>query len=100
MIIQGEFYYFWVIEVFLVVCEVLLFGKSGFDIIYCDDIMFYCSWKVCIFNGVYMVMVLVGYLFGLEMVQEVVEDELVGVYIQEVIFQEIFFILLLLEEEL
>ena len=100
MITQGEPYHFWAIEAPSAVREALPLGKSGLDIIYCDDIMPYRSRKVRILNGAHTVMVPVGYLSGLETVQEAVEDELVGAYIQEVIFQEILPTLSLPEEEL
>lgn len=89
MITQGEPYHLWAIEAPQSVREELPLDKIGLNIIYTDDLTPYRTSKVRILNGAHTSMVPVGYLAGIDTVREAVEDEVIGKFIRQAIFEEI-----------
>ena len=100
MITQGEPYHLWAIEAPEKVRAEFPLDKVGLNVVYTDDLMPFRVSKVRILNGAHTAMVPVGYLYGLETVRESVEHEVVGKFIQQVIFDEIIPTLDLPENEL
>lgn len=100
MITQGEPFHFWAIEAPPSVRKELPLDKIGLDIVFTDDLTPYRTRKVRILNGAHTAMVPVGYLYGIRTVRETVEDETMGKYVDQVIFEEIIPTLDLPEEEL
>ncbi|MEZ4884012.1 MAG: tagaturonate reductase [Chitinophagales bacterium] len=89
MITQGEPYHFWGIEAPQSVQEELPLDKIGLNIVFTNDLTPFRTSKVRILNGAHTAMVPVSYLYGIETVRETVEDEVMGVFVQKVIFDEI-----------
>lgn len=89
MITSGEPYHLWVIEAPQPVREELPLDKIGLNVVYTDDVSPYRTTKVRILNGAHTSMVPVGYLAGIETVREAVEDELMGKFIRQLMFEEI-----------
>lgn len=89
MMTQGEPYHLWAIEAPQSVRQELPLDKIGLNIIYTDDLTPYRTSKVRILNGAHTAMVPVGYLYGIETVRETVEHEVMGKFVQQVIFDEI-----------
>ena len=89
MITQGEPYHLWVIEAPQSVRDELPLDKVGLNVVYTDDLTPFRVTKVRILNGAHTVMVPVGYLYGLETVRESVEHDVMGRFMQQVIFDEI-----------
>lgn len=65
-----------------------------------DDIKLYKECKVVIFNGVYIVLVLVVFQVGLDIVGEVMNDVEICVFVEKVIYEEIILVLDLFCDEL
>jgi tagaturonate reductase len=74
--------------------------KIGLNVVFTDNMEPYRTRKVRILNGAHTSMVPVSYLYGIETVRESVEDEVIGQYVKDVIFNEICPTLDLPEEEL
>ena len=89
MITQGEPYHLWAIEAPADVRAELPLDTIGLNVVYTDDLTPFRMSKVRVLNGAHTAMVPVGYLYGLETVKESVEHEIVGKFIQQVIFDEI-----------
>ncbi len=89
MMTQGEPYHLWAIEAPQSVRTELPLDKAGLNIVYTDDLTPYRVSKVRILNGAHTAMVPVGYLYGIETVRETLEDEVMGRFVREVIFDEI-----------
>lgn len=100
MMTQGEPFHLWVIEGPEAIREELPLDKAGLQVIFTDDLSPYRTRKVRILNGAHTSMVPVGYLSGIETVREALEDEVVGKFINQVIFDEIIPTLDLPDEEL
>ncbi|MCI5080197.1 MAG: tagaturonate reductase [Saprospiraceae bacterium] len=89
MITQGEPYHLWAIEAPAAVQAALPLDQIGLNIIYTNDLTPYRVSKVRILNGAHTSMVPVGYLYGIETVREVLEDEKMGAFVEQCIFDEI-----------
>lgn len=100
MLTQGEVFHFWAIEAPEQVRKELPLDKIGLNIVFTDDLTPYRSRKVRILNGAHTAMVPVAYLSGFDEVRESIEDQVVGNYVQKLIFKEVIPTLDLPEEEL
>jgi tagaturonate reductase len=100
LVVEGEQFHLWVIEGPSFVKSEFPSEKSGLNVIFTDDLAPYRTRKVRILNGANTSMVPVSYLYGIEYVRESVEDEVIGKFVRDTIFQEICPTLDLPEEEL
>ncbi|MEM6522605.1 MAG: tagaturonate reductase [Bacteroidota bacterium] len=89
LLVEGEIFYLWVIEGSDEIKKALPTVKSGLNVIFTNDLDYYRTRKVRILNGAHTCMVPVAYLYGLDFVQESVENELIGSFIRQAIFNEI-----------
>lgn len=96
----GEQFYLWIIEGPKEIEREFPVGKAGLNIKFVDDMTPYRTRKVRILNGAHTSLVPVAYLCGLDTVKDSVEDNLVGQYLREIIFDEIIPTLDLPEDEL
>ena len=96
----GEQFHLWIIEGPKEIENEFPVGKAGLNIKFVDDMTPYRTRKVRILNGAHTSLVPVAYLCGLDTVKDSVEDNLVGQYLRETIFDEIIPTLDLPEEEL
>lgn len=96
----GEQFYLWIIEGPKEIEREFPVRKAGLNIKFVDDMTPYRTRKVRILNGAHTSLVPVAYLCGLDTVKDSVEDNLVGQYLREIIFDEIIPTLDLPEDEL
>lgn len=99
-LVGAEWFHLWVIEGPRDIVKEFPSEKLGLNILFVDDLTAYRERKVRILNGAHTSMVPVAYLYGIDTVREAVEDEVVGGYIESLIFDEIIPTLDLEEEEL
>ena len=101
LLVEGEMFHLWVIEgPAAPIKEEFPAESAGLNVIFTDDMQPYRTRKVRILNGAHTILVPVGYLYGIDKVRESVENEVVGKYLKEAIFEEICPTLDLPEEEL
>ncbi len=86
---QGEPYHLWAIEAPAAVQQELPLDDLGLNIIFTEDLAPYRLSKVRVLNGAHTAMVPVGLLAGLESVGEAIEDNTVGAFIKQAVFNEI-----------
>ena len=89
LIVEGEVFHLWVIEGPAWLQDELPTGKAGLNVVFTDDLEYYRTRKVRILNGAHTAMVPTAYLYGLDLVKEAVENEIVGKFIHKVVFEEI-----------
>ncbi|CAN5556365.1 tagaturonate reductase [soil metagenome] len=100
LVVMAEPFHLWVIEAPDSVKAALPAEKVGLQVKIVKDLSPYRTRKVRILNGAHTAMVPVAYLNGLSTVKEAVEDEDIGIFIKEAIFEEIVPTLNLPENEL
>jgi tagaturonate reductase len=100
VVVMAEPFHLWVIEAPAAVAEAFPAGKTDLQVRFVDDLTPYRTRKVRILNGAHTAMVPVAYLKGLRTVQEAVESPDTGVYVRNLIFNEIIPTLDLPKEEL
>ncbi|PRX28282.1 tagaturonate reductase [Orenia metallireducens] len=85
----GEIFHLWVIEGDEQLKERLPFHKVGLNVKWVDDLTPYRTTKVRILNGAHTSTVPVSYLAGIDLVRDAVNDELVGEFIKQAVFEDI-----------
>ncbi|MGI8386216.1 tagaturonate reductase [Robertmurraya sp. P23] len=89
LIVVGEQYHLWVIEGPQSLYNELPVKDTGLNTIVVDDLAPYRTRKVRILNGAHTAMTPVAYLSHLETVEDAVNDPEVGVFLKEMITEEI-----------
>jgi tagaturonate reductase len=89
LITTCEPYHLWAVEAPSWVHEVFPLHKAGVNFIYTDQLEYYRVRKVRILNGAHSIMAPVGYLAGIETVQQSMEHKIIGSFITDSIRQEI-----------
>lgn len=97
---KAEIFHLWVIEAPLEVAEEFPAGKAGLHVLFVPSEAPYHERKVTLLNGPHTVLSPVGYLSGLNTVRECCEDELIGKFVDKVMFDELLPTLNLPEDEL
>jgi len=100
LVVEGEQFHLWVIEGPKEVKEEFPSEACGLNVVFTEDMEPYRTRKVRILNGAHTSLVPVGYLYGIEKVRESLEDEVVGGFLKDAIFNEICPTLDLSKEEL
>lgn len=85
----GELFHLWVIEGPRELSERLPFTKVGLNVIWTDDMTPYRTRKVRILNGAHTSSVPAAFLYGLETVGEMMDHEVMGEYVRQIIYEEI-----------
>lgn len=96
----GEQFHLWVIEGPNWIKKELPTDKAGLNVKFVEDMTPYRTRKVRILNGSHTSLVPVAYLYGLDIVSESVEHEVIGKFLNGVIYDEIIPTLDLPEDEL
>lgn len=99
-LVEAEWFHLWVIEGPKEIAQEFPAEEVGLNVLFVDDLTAYRERKVRILNGAHTSMVPVSYLYGIDTVRESVEDEIIGRFMDGVIFKEIVPTLDLPEEEL
>jgi tagaturonate reductase len=89
LVVEGEQFHLWVIEGPSTVKEEIPAEACGLNIVFTDNQEPYRTRKVRILNGAHTCLVPVGYLYGIDKVRESLEDEVVGNFLKDAIFEEI-----------
>ena len=100
LVVDGEQFHLWVIEGPASVKDEIPAEACGLNIVFTDNMEPYRTRKVRILNGAHTTLVPVGYLYGIDKVRKSLEDEVVGNYLKNTIFNEICPTLDLSQEEL
>ena len=88
-IVKGEIFHLWVLAKEAHIEKVFPCDKVGLNVIYADSIKPYKQRKVKVLNGCHTCMVPVSYLYGIDTVKESIDDEVVGKFAREFIFDEV-----------
>ena len=100
LVVEGEQFHLWVIEAPDSVKNEIPAKTCGLNIVFTNNMEPYRTRKVRILNGAHTSLVPVSYLYGIDKVRESLEDQVVGKFIQNAIFEEICPTLDLPEQEL
>lgn len=100
LIVTGEPFALWVIESSRDISDEFPLVKAGLPVIFTDNQKPYKQRKVRILNGAHTSFVLASYLAGNDYVRESMEDELIGNFMHETIYDEVIPTLSLPEQDL
>ena len=100
LVVEAEHFHLWVIEGPAEVQKEFPADEIGLNVLFVQDMAPYRTRKVRILNGAHTSMVPVAYLYGIDTVREAVEDDVIGKFVKETIFDEIIPTLDLPQEEL
>lgn len=89
LVVKAEPFHLWVIEGPDKIRKQLPISKSGLNIVLTQDLSPYRTRKVRILNGAHTAIVPVAYLNGFREVLDVVEDEKMGTFLNQIIRKEI-----------
>lgn len=89
LLVVGEPFHLWVIEGPQWILEEFPVHRTDLQTIVVDDLAPYRTRKVRILNGAHTAMTPVAYLYGVNTVAEAIEDETIGTFTKELIFEEI-----------
>ena len=97
---KAEIFHLWVIEAPQSVAAEFPADKAGLHVLFVPSEAPYHERKVTLLNGPHTVLSPVGYLSGLDTVRECCEDEIVGKFVDKVMYEELMSTLNLPKEEL
>lgn len=89
LLVAAELYHSWVIEGNSVVQEAFPVDKTNLNVQFVKDLRPYRVMKVKVLNGAHTALVPVGYLSGLRMVEEVMADEQLCQFVENILFEEV-----------
>jgi len=100
LVVQAEIFHLWVIEAPEWVSKEFPADKAGLNVLFVPSEKPYHDRKVTLLNGPHTVLAPVGYLSGLDIVREMIEDDVIGAFVRKVMFEELLSTLDLPKEEL
>ncbi len=89
LIVTAETFFLWVIEGDEALKKKLPFGKTSLDVKIVKDMQPYRTRKVRILNGAHTVMVPFSIMYGNLTVEETINDDFTGSFIQKAVYEEI-----------
>ena len=89
VLVEGEQYHSWIIEAPDWIRDEFPVQRCDLNVKIVHDLTPHRTVKVRILNGAHTSMVPIGYLLGLESVREAIENPALGVFIQQLIFDEV-----------
>ena len=89
LVVEGEQFHLWVIEGPASLKEEIPAEICGLNVVFTDNLEPYRTRKVRILNGAHTSLVPVAYLYGIDKVRESLEDDVVGMFLKNTIFNEI-----------
>ena len=89
LVIEAEQFHLWVIEGPQWVRDEFPADKTGFNVLFVDDLTPYRTRKVRILNGAHTAMVALAYLYGKDTVKDAIEDSIIGKFIEDAVYDEI-----------
>ena len=100
LVVQAEIFHLWVIEAPQKVAKEFPADKAGLNVLFVPSEAPYHERKVTLLNGPHTVLSPVAYLAGLNIVREACQHEVIGKYINKVMFEELMETLNLPKDEL
>lgn len=88
-IVKGEIFHLWVLNKEPHIEKVFPCNKANLHVIYADSIKPYKERKVKILNGTHTAIVPVAYLYGIDTVRETIENEHLGKFAKDFIYDEV-----------
>lgn len=88
LLVAGEQYHSWVIQAPEAVEKELPFSQTGLNVEFVDDLVPYREMKVRLLNGAHTAMVPVGYLAGIRLVSEAMQNERISGFIASFLREE------------
>ena len=88
LLVAGEYYHSWVIQGDAIVEKELPFSQSDLNVEFVDDLVPYREMKVRILNGAHTSMVPVGYLAGVRLVKEAMDDNTISGFVESLLKEE------------
>lgn len=85
----GEPFGLWVIESEKEIRDEFPLDKAGLPVVFTDNQKPYRERKVRVLNGAHTASVLAGYLYGLNIVRDCMQDKLMGEFIRRIVMEEI-----------
>lgn len=89
LVVEGEQFHLWVIEGSASVKDEFPSEACGLNVVFTNNMEPYRTRKVRILNGAHTTLVPVGYLYGIDRVRESLEDEVVGKFLKNALFNDI-----------
>ena len=89
LLVAGEYYHSWVIQGNDIVQKELPFGQTDLNAEFVNDLGPYREMKVRILNGAHTSMVPVGYLAGIRLVKEAMDNTIVSNYVESLLQEEV-----------
>jgi len=89
MVVKGEIFHLWVIEAPESVAKEFPADKAGLNVLFVPSEKPYHDRKVTMLNGPHTVMAPVGYLSGLNTVSEILGHDVLGPFVNKVMFTEL-----------
>lgn len=100
LVVKAEIFHLWVIEAPQSVAAEFPADKAGLNVLFVPSEKPYHDRKVTLLNGPHTVLSPVGYLSGLDTVKEIVEHEVTGKFVHQVMYEELLSTLDLPEKDL
>ena len=100
LVVQAEIFHLWVIEAPQSVAKEFPADKAGMNVLFVESEEPYHDRKVTLLNGPHTVLSPVAFLSGLNIVREACQHEVIGKYINKVMFEELMETLDLPKDEL
>ncbi len=100
LVVQAEVFHLWVIEAPQSVADEFPAGKAGLNVLFVPSEEPYHQRKVTLLNGPHTVLAPVSYLSGIDIVRDACQHEVLGRYINKVMFDELMETLNLPKDEL
>lgn len=89
LINAGELFHLWVIEGPAELEQRLPFAEAGLNVIWTNDMTPYRTRKVRILNGAHTASVPAAFLYGIDAVKEMMEHDVLGKYVRDIVSDEI-----------
>ncbi len=89
LLVASEIYHSWVIEGDKIVQQELPFAQTKLNVQFVNDLQPYRTMKVKVLNGAHTALVPVGYLTGFRLVAEVMENESLSCFVEQLLLEEV-----------
>lgn len=89
LVVKAEIFHLWVIEGPESLAAEFPAHEAGLNVLFVPNEKPYHDQKVTLLNGPHTAMAAVGYLSGLDTVREIVEDEITGKFVHQVMYGEL-----------
>ena len=89
LIVEGEQFHLWAIDDHPKARQAFPADQAGLNVIFTDDLPYYRRRKVRVLNGAHTSMTVIGLTAGIATVREAIEDEVLGPFIERVVYEEI-----------